>query len=399
MSEIRQQSESREISKNVMKIGIFLLAACGLAGCAIPGFELMPKTDDGNKNHILGYMPVKENPTAEYDDAATKSVIPISADLVRYQQSLPSRRLPANVAALFGLPRPYTIGPGDVVGVIVYDHPELLPNAGAVINQQTDPTGINVAPGFIVSSSGEISFPYVGRVKLQGLTEIDASDLISQRIAKYIKEPQVTVRIQSFRSRRAYVEGEVRTPGMQIFTDVPMNLAEAINRAGGITTSGDRSFITLTRAGQTTRIDLQLLQESGNDAAAIPLLSGDIVNVRSREDSKIFVMGEIARPSALMMRNGRMSLNEALGEAGGPNLTTANTAQVYVIRNDEVGNPLVYHLNAKNPTSLALAERFALAPKDVVYVDPVGLVLWSRIISLILPSAQVVNLGSDAAKK
>ena len=167
-----------------------------------------------------------------------------------------------------------------------------------------------------------------------------------------------------------------------------MTLPEAINRAGGITAAGDRSFVTLTRSNETTVVDLMQLQELGVNPNQILLESGDLVTVRSRDDSKVFVMGEILRPSALPMRNGRLSLNEALGEAGGPNLVTANTSQIYVIRNTaQAGSPAVFHLNAGNPTALALAETFPLRPRDVVYIDPVPLVNWNRIVSLILPSA------------
>jgi polysaccharide biosynthesis/export protein len=133
------------------------------------------------------------------------------------------------------------------------------------------------------------------------------------------------------------------------------------------------------------------LQELGVNPNQILLESGDLVTVRSRDESKVFVMGEILRPSALPMRNGRLSLNEALGEAGGPNLVTANTSQIYVIRNTAQGSPAVYHLNAGTPTALALAETFSLRPRDVVYIDPVPLVNWNRIISLILPSAQALS--------
>jgi polysaccharide biosynthesis/export protein len=119
------------------------------------------------------------------------------------------------------------------------------------------------------------------------------------------------------------------------------------------------------------------------------------VTVRHRDESKVYVMGEIARPSALQMRNGRLSLNEALGEAGGPNLLTANTGQIYVIRNSPQGAPAVFHLNASNPSALALADTFAMRPRDVVYIDPVPLVNWNRIISLILPSAQALSLGRN----
>jgi polysaccharide export outer membrane protein len=209
-----------------------------------------------------------------------------------------------------------------------------------------------------------------------------------------IKEPQVSVRIASFRSRRVYVDGEVRTPGTQIFTDVPMTLTEAINRAGGITAAGDRSLVTITRNNVTTPVDLMRLQELGINPNRILMETGDLVTVRSRDESKVFVMGEIMRPAALPMRNGRMSLNEALGEAGGPNLGTANTSQIYVIRN--VGpqdSPAIFHLNAGSPVALALAETFPLRPRDVVYVDPVPLVQWNRIVSLILPSAQAATIG------
>ena len=55
------------------------------------------------------------------------------------------------------------------------------------------------------------------------------------------------------------------------------------------------------------------------------------MTVRNWDENKVFVMGGILRPSTLPMRNGSLSLNEILGEAGGPNLTTANVGQIYVI--------------------------------------------------------------------
>lgn len=366
---------------------LFLGVVFALSGCAVvtaPGFDY---ADPKHRTSItLGqYVP------ADADNPPQGVITPITPALVQAQRRIRPSEVPADVVRLFAKPKPYTIGPADIIGIVVYDHPELLPNAGTVINQQIDPTGISSAPGFIVGADGQISFPFVGRVKVEGLTEIEASELLRERLARFIKEPQVSVRINSFRSRRAYVEGEVRLPGTQIFTDVPMTLPEAINRAGGITPAGDRSFVTLTRGNQTTLVNLMQLQEVGVNPNQIILETGDLVTVRSRDESKVFVMGEILRPSALTMRNGRLSLNEALGEAGGPNLTTANTSQIYVIRNTAQGSPAVYHLNAGTPSALALAETFSLRPRDVIYIDPVPLVNWNRIISLILPSAQALS--------
>ncbi|MEJ5990743.1 polysaccharide biosynthesis/export family protein [Ramlibacter sp. PS3R-8] len=372
---------------------LLLAAALLLHGCAVvtaPGFDYAdPKL---RTSVTLGqYVP------GDVDAPPQGVVIPITPALVQTEVRARPREIAPEVRRLFGTPKPYTIGPGDVIVIVIYDHPELLPNAGAVISQQADPTGISAAPGFIVGADGQISFPFIGRVRVAGLTEIEASELIQRQIAKYIKDPQVAVRINSFRSRRAYVDGEVRTPGTVIFTDVPMTLPEAINRAGGITVNGDRSSVLLTRNNQTTLVNLMQLQELGVNPNQILLESNDMVTVRNRDESKVFVMGEILRPSALLMRNGKLTLNEALGEAGGPNLQTANTSQIYVIRNTaQEGAPAIYHLNAANPAALALAETFALQPRDVVYLDPVPLVNWNRIISLILPSAQTLGLARNA---
>ena len=370
----------------IRSAALLLLPLC-LAGCGVPGFG-PPDSGNWGAYHSSGS-----------DARGEPKIVSITPELIRTMATRNPAALPADVRQLFGKAPAYTIAPGDVVGIVVYRHPELMPNAGAVISQQTDPTGVSVAPGFIVDAEGEISFPYIGRTKIEGMTERSAAEMISGKIKPFVKDPLVSVRIQSFRARRVYVEGEVRTPGLQIFTDVPMTLAEAINRAGSITQAGDRSRVTLTRAERTMVIDLPLLRRLGLDPTRIPLQNGDIVNVGSRDDSRIYVMGEIQRPTALPMRDGRLSLNEALGDAGGPALQTASTDQIYVVRNSSGDVPEVFHLDAKNPVALALADRFELQPRDVVYVDPVPLARWNRVISLILPAAQVVNLGGTTSRR
>jgi polysaccharide biosynthesis/export protein len=374
-----------------LRFGAPLLALLLAQGCAVvttPGFDY---ADAKQRTSVTLGQYVPADPTKPPEGV----VIPITPALVQAEAKAAPRTVPPQVEALFADPKPYTIGPSDVIGILVYDHPELLPNAGAVIAQSSDPTGISTAPGFIVGADGQVFFPYVGRIKVAGLTESEASELFVQRLSKYIRNPQVTVRITSFRSRRAYVEGEVRNPGTEIFTDVPMTLPEALNRAGGITITGDRSFVTLTRGDRTTVIDLMQLQDLGVSPNRILLQSGDVVTVRNREDRKVYVMGEIAKPSALPMRNGRLTLNEALGVAGGPNLLTANTSQIYVIRNTGQRSPAVFHLDAASPTALALADSFPLQASDVVYLDPVPLVNWNRIISLVVPSAQALITGRN----
>jgi polysaccharide export outer membrane protein len=194
------------------------------------------------------------------------------------------------------------------------------------------------------------------------------------------------VRVNAFRSKRAYMDGEIRTPGLMLFSDIPMTLAEALNRAGGVSPNGDRSAVMLTRNGKMTQLNLLAMADAGIDPSRIPLKPGDMLYVRSRDESKVVVMGEVTTQMGVPMRNGRLSLSDALIEAGGVNLTTANPLQIYVVRNEEKGGQSIFHLNARTATAIAMADGFALRPKDVVYVDPVPLVQWNRVLNLILPT-------------
>ena len=137
-----------------------LLAALLVQGCAVvtaPGFDY---ADPKQRTSVtLGqYVP------ADANNPPQGVITPITPALVQAQAQSQPRGIPAEVQALFAEPTPYTIGPSDVIGIVVYDHPELLPNAGAVISQQVDPTGITAAPGFIVGADGEVTFPHVGRI-------------------------------------------------------------------------------------------------------------------------------------------------------------------------------------------------------------------------------------------
>lgn len=363
------------------------MVALLLQGCTAigPGFDYAAR----------GVPAAASEPDAAASDTPAPGVVtPITPALIAQARSARPKAVSAEVQALLGETEDYRLGPGDVVGIVVYDHPELVFSA-IPATTVADPASVSPAPGFIVSNTGQLSFPYAGTLRAAGMTVQELENELTRRISRVYKNPQLSVRVQAFRSKRAYVEGEVGAPGVQVFTDIPMTLPEALNRAGGVLPTGDRSFVTLTREGKTTVIDLVGMAEAGVNPTRIPLRNGDMVAVRGRDESKVAVMGEVLQPAAIFMRNGRLSLNDALSEVGGVNLGTANPRQIYVIRNAPEGGQLIYHLDARTPTALALAEGFALHPKDVVYVDPVGLVMWSRIVNLILPSTTTANSIRD----
>lgn len=337
---------------------------------------------------------------ASHPDAPPPGVLrPITPELIQtIQREARQANTLAALQPLFGKAGAYTIGAGDVVHINVWGHPELeLPVAGA----SGQP---GVANGFNVSPDGYIQFPLVGTIKIAGLTENQARLALGEALKRYIVDPQITLRVQSYRAGRVYLDGEVRTPGLQAINDVPMTLPEALSRAGGLTATADRSQVFVTRDGVTTRINLVRLAERGINPAQILLKNNDLVRVAHRDDAKVYVMGEVERQTALPLRNGRLSLNEALGESGGISSRSGDPGQIFVIRSrasqpaDSPGGqlPEIFHLDARSPLGYALAEGFELQARDVVYIDPVPLVRWNRVISLILPSAQAVNVTRDA---
>jgi polysaccharide export outer membrane protein len=313
------------------------------------------------------------------------ALLTITPELIRQQRALQKAELGADVQRLFGQARPYGIGPGDIVDVVVWNHPEV-----------SAPAGFNVSP------EGLIQFPLLGTFKIAGLTENQARDQLTRRLAKFLTNPNLTVRVKEYRAGGVYMDGEVSKPGLQAINDIPMTLPEAIGRAGGLTGTADRTSVAVTRNGVTTLVNLPQLTELGVNPARIMLAAGDLVRVRHQDEGKVYVLGEVTRTSALPLRSGRLTLNEALGESGGVSSQSGDPRQIYVVRsrNGRQGStadagaagvtpttPEIYHLDASSPVAYALAEGFELRARDVVFVDPVPLVRWNRVISLILPSA------------
>jgi polysaccharide export outer membrane protein len=322
----------------------------------------------------------------------------ITDKLVQSEKRERAQRASADLSKLMsGPPTPYRIGSGDILSIVVWDHPEL---AGAVMIGQPPPAGSGAEngspslppPGFVVDHQGKVQFPYAGVIEVAGLTEDQTRAMLTMKLARYINKPIVTVRVQAYRSKRIYIDGEVRTPGLQAINDIPMTLVEALNRSGGALPSADQSRITIERADTTYEVNLQNLMQKGVNLANIMLAHGDVIRVPSRDESKVFVSGEVISPKSLTMHNGRLTLNEAMGESGGIS-PLGDGRQVYVVRKSATG-PQIYRLDASAPGALAMAEEFELNPKDLVYVAASGLANWHRGISLLFPGELSSALGT-----
>ena len=106
-------------------------------------------------------------------------------------------------------------------------------------------------------------------------------------------------------------------------------------------------------------------------------------------------MGEVGRPGIVNIYNGNLTLAEALATAGGLQALSATARGIYVIRNTSEKQIDVYQLNSKNAMALAMADRFQLSSRDIVYVDASELATWNRLLNLITPSVNATKTTTD----
>ena len=288
------------------------------------------------------------------------------------------------VAQEFGVqPAGYVIGAGDVLQVIVWDHPELTIPAGSFRDPESS--------GQKVGEDGYMFYPYVGMVKAAGLNVAALRDILTDKLSTYIQNPQLDIKVVAFRSKRVFVVGEVATPGVLPIKDIPMTVAHAISLSGGLTSDADKSGVNISRNGKVYEIDMKALYDHADVSQNLMLQHGDIVNVLDRSQQKVYVMGEVRSPGSVEIVNGELSLSAAIGEVGGVNQTSADSGGIYIIRGQDKDKPEIFHLDSTFATGMLLAEQFELRAQDVIFVDTAGISQWNRVISQLLPSFNVVS--------
>jgi polysaccharide export outer membrane protein len=310
----------------------------------------------------------------------------------------------------------YHIAPQDILGVTVFDHPELSTPQGSTfsaggnttqtVGQALQQPYTNALPGQAdpygqtVAKDGTIFFPFVGRIMAAGKTPGQIRDQLSAGLGPYVKNPQVDVRVLAYRSQKIQVTGDVKTPGPLAMSDVPLTLVDAITRSGGTTDNADINRVRLTRGGKLYTLDANRILDGGDTTQDVMLQDGDIINIPDRSDSRVFVMGEVKTPTQTNMIRGNLTIADALTQAGGILDTDANPRQIFVMRGmkDNPTQPEIYRLDMTKPDAIMLSSQFQLKPLDVVYVGTAASTTFNRVLQQVLPTIQTVFYLKQIAK-
>ncbi len=155
-----------------------------------------------------------------------------------------------------------SLGAGDEIEVRVYEEPAL-------------------SGSFVISPAGQIDYPLVGTITVEGLAAAQVGELLRKRLKQgFLRNPYVVVQVKSLSSKKVFVLGEVRTPGRLQFTD-RMTIVEAITLAGGFSPVAEKNFTIVTRAEPTgqRRIPVPVEKIMQGLAVNFAVQPGDIIYV------------------------------------------------------------------------------------------------------------------------
>jgi polysaccharide export outer membrane protein len=250
-----------------------------------------------------------------------------------------------------------------------------------VVIQALHATEITDKP-FRIDSAGDINVPMVGRVHASGFTVGKLENELASKLAAYVREPEVTVRVTEFKSQPVSVLGAVKTPGVYHLRG-RITLMEVLSAAGGLDAeAGSTANITRQKECGTLPVDSARVDPSGNFSVGQvklkPLLdaqdpssnllicSNDVIVVPRAK--LVYVLGEVHKPGGFVLRDKEsvsileaLSMSEGMTHTAGPKNARILRAQAGQTQRQEIPVNLSQVINGK-------AEDLKLRPDDILLV-------------------------------
>lgn len=208
-----------------------------------------------------------------------------------------------------GLPIPldekeeeYVVGGNDVLKIVVYDEPELSKEKVRL------------------SVDGYFNFGLIGRVRVLGLSASEIEEKLEILLKDgYILNPQVSILVEEYGSRKVFVLGAVNIPGSYELRGTT-TLLEMISKAGGVK-EGDKAGKKILilrkskRGGKTITIDRKKLMDEGDLSLNVAVKNNDTIYIPAADF--VFVFGEVKNPGSYELSDKNKTALSAITIAGG----------------------------------------------------------------------------------
>ena len=278
---------------------------------------------------------------------------------------------------------------GDMVKIMISDSAEEAVFAPLAAGGTTF-DNVRVAP------DGTISLPYVGVIKVGGLTLRQVDDAIRNKLkGNAATDPQVHTEMTGDLSGSVLVAGAVNAPGRFSSLQGPLTILDVVNMAGGPTTEPHLVNVVVRTGKEVYTINYNDVL-SGRNRPVAP--RSEVILERDRQ--RFVAMGAVRTPGLMEFPSPEPSLLDALGAVGGLDETKADPRGVFIFRvnvHSLPGEPEteVFQLDMRKPESIFLARAFQVMPEDAIYVTNAAVYEWQKIIT---PIVQTIMLGSSVSR-
>jgi polysaccharide export outer membrane protein len=310
---------------------------------------------------------------------------------------------------------------GDAVAITVYESggsnlfppPSVVPGAAAVASSGSVATGASNVPPQTIERDGTIFVPFVGRLRVVGMTPGQMGQLIEQQLTGKAVSPQVLVTLVNSTGTSATVTGEVNSSRAVPLGARGERLLDVIAGAGGAKYPAYETYVQLVRGSRTGRVLLQNIIDDPNEN--IFVRPGDQVYL-IRNPRTFVVMGATFRPALYPFQFEKVSLADALATSGGPTDVTGDPSGIYLFRFEawELAKellepsaiashgptpppyvPIMYRIDMRDADTYFLAQAVQMRDKDVVLVTNSTTTQLAKMVAVV---KGFTGLGFDVAQ-
>lgn len=375
--------------------------ALALSGCAImsasgPSARSINKVE---RDHLVNDSDIK---VIDVTDVVVRDII------AKTHKSLFSEDLGE------GRPIGSVIGQGDVLDIAIWEAPPatLFGSSGSDLRLGSASSGAlargTSLPEQMVDSDGQITIPFIGRVRAAGRTPQEIAQTIASRLTGKAHQPQAIVRLSRNAAANVTVVGEVANSARVPLTSRGERVLDVLATAGGVRQPVGKMTIQITRGMKVSSLPMETVIR---DPRQNVRLEPDDVMTLLFQPYSFTALGAIGRNDELPFEATGLTLVQALGRIAGLQDSRADVKGVFIFRFEDPNVldpatrgterltpdgkvPVIYRINMKDPSTLFIAQSFPIRDKDVLYVSNAPLADIQKFVNVIystfLPVATTV---------